>query len=172
MSAYIFCHCNATLHPPSPPAFRSPAGSSVCCSCFVALFFRICCHFSLSHSNTGLVWPNPDPAAGFCPVPVESSPLCPLSFPLCCIQFNISCYISLHAQIYYCENGKLACCRWFSFGCRFPLSLSLLLFLFIPCSGSSSHWATHFAHFVLDGLSWTLGDLCSCSCLIFSKSFA
>lgn len=82
MPAYIFCHCNATpltqsipLHTPNPPV---AVGSSVVRA--VALFFRICCHFSLSHSNTGLVWPNPDPAAGFCPVPVDTSPLSASSY--------------------------------------------------------------------------------------------
>lgn len=129
MSAYIFCHCNATLQPPYPPAFRSPAGSSVCCSCFVALFFRICCHFSLSHSNTGLVWPNPDPAAGFCPVPFESS-LSALSLSPYAV-FNSISRVTFHCMhrfiIAKMENSPAAD--------GFPsavASLSLSLSLYLP----------------------------------------
>lgn len=67
MSAYIFA---IVMQPRYPPlhSLSLPRQAALSVVRAVALFFRICCHFSLSHSNTGLVWPNPDPAAGFCPV--------------------------------------------------------------------------------------------------------
>lgn len=150
MSAYIFCHCNATLHPPfHPPSAPLQAALSVVralshySSAFAATF--------LYHTAT-LAWFGLTPTPLLASAPCQSNPR-PSALSLSPYAvFNSISRVTFHCMhrfiIAKMENSPAAD--------GFPsavASLSLSLFLFIPCLGSSSHWATHFAHFVLDGLS-------------------
>lgn len=97
--SYIFRHCK--------PATRNPCQHHTPVVRAVALFFRICCHFSLSLRQQEQL----------------RESFCPLAPPTA--GFNISCYISLHAQIYCRVMGNAAC--YSENVCEIPLMPPVLL---------------------------------------------